>query len=499
MTSSWREVGAGRMPADIRSGRGGRVLAVLALGLLAACSSTAPEVPPGAPGAVTAVTASEQGITVAWALPTAEVTTIELERSQNGGPFTPLTILTGDVTSHTDTDLAPGTTYRYRLRACNVGGCSPFSAEASTTTSGALNGLAVRTTLLPPGVAGLPYGPALSASGGSGAPITWTVESGTLPPGVTLEPGGGFSGLPTATGTFTFTVGVQGYESTHATFSVHIAPSDDSRFNITRFDVVPVPVAAEPHVLAAITRWESVIVGNLSEDSIPRGFFRSRHCAGFGGDINCGAVDDVLIVVNVDSIDGQGGGLAQAGPCGLRDDGLPVVGVLTLDRDDMESHIGSQQLTDIVFHEIGHILGFGPLWGGVSCTPGATNCFDYLQGEGGSAPIFTGPEAVREWHALGGSGGVPIENSGGPGTALSHWSEATFGAEIMTGFIEREGIPAPLSRLTIASFSDLGYEVSHAGADSYALRRAPSLRDASGEDVSWELPLSGPVRTLPRR
>ena len=92
MTSSWREVGAGRMPADIRSGRGGRVLAVLALGLLAACSSTAPEVPPGAPGAVTAVTASEQGITVAWALPTAEVTTIELERSQNGGPFTPLTM-----------------------------------------------------------------------------------------------------------------------------------------------------------------------------------------------------------------------------------------------------------------------------------------------------------------------------------------------------------------------------------------------------------------------
>ena len=174
---------------------------------------------------------------------------------------------------HTDTGLVPATTYRYRLRACNMGGCSRFSAEASTTTTGALDGLAVQTTLLPPGVAGLPYGPALSASGGSGAPITWEVESGTLPPGVTLAPGGDFSGLPTATGTFTLTVGVQGYETAQATFTVHIAPFDDSRFNITRFDVAPVPAAAEPHVLAAITRWESIIVGNLSEDSIPRGFF----------------------------------------------------------------------------------------------------------------------------------------------------------------------------------------------------------------------------------
>ena len=292
MISLLRKAGAGQVPANGRDGggwqagsepTGGRVLAVLALGLLAACSSTVPGVLPDVPDAVTAVTASERQITVTWALPTGEVTTIELERSQDGGPFAPLTILTGDVTSHSDVGLTPATTYRYRLRVCNGIGSSPFSPEASTTTSGTLDALAVRTTLLPPGVAGLPYSPVLSASGGGGAPITWTVESGTLPPGVTLAPGGDFSGLPAATGTFTFTVGVQGDETAHATFTVHIAPLDDYRFNITRFDVAPVPAAAEPHVLAAITRWESIIVGNMSEDSIPRGFFRSRHCAGFGG------------------------------------------------------------------------------------------------------------------------------------------------------------------------------------------------------------------------
>jgi len=64
---------------------------------------------------------------------------------------------------------------------------------------------------------------------------------------------------------------------------------------------------------------------------------------------------------------------------------------------------------------------------------------------------------------------------------------------------QREGTANPFSRLTIASFSDLGYRVSHAGADSYALRRAPSLRAADSEEVSWELPLPGPLQTLPRR
>ena len=138
----------------------------------------------------------------------------------------------------------------------------------------------------------------------------------------------------------------------------------------------------------------------------------------------------MLIVVNVDSIDGRGAGLAQAGPCGLRDDGLPVVGVLTLDWDDLEPHVGSQKLTDLVFHEIGHILGFGTLWGGVACRSGTPGCIDYLQGEESLTPTFTGPDAVREWQALGGAGGVPVENSGGSGTALSHWLETTFGTGV---------------------------------------------------------------------
>jgi len=59
-------------------------------------------------------------------------------------------------------------------------------------------------------------------------------------------------------------------------------------------------------------------------------------------------------------------------------------------------------------------------------------------------------------------GAVPLETGGGSGTAGSHWSEAVFNTELMTGYndVGTEAIPDPLSALTVASLKDLGYVVS---------------------------------------
>jgi hypothetical protein len=46
---------------------------------------------------------------------------------------------------------------------------------------------------------------ALTTSGGT-APVSWSLVSGTLPPGVNLESGGRVIGVPTATGSSTFTL-----------------------------------------------------------------------------------------------------------------------------------------------------------------------------------------------------------------------------------------------------------------------------------------------------
>ena len=68
--------------------------------------------------------------------------------------------------------------------------------------------LAVASTSLPAGMVGSSYNTTLKASGGAGT-YTWTLQSGSLPAGLTLNASTGvISGTPTAAGTSNFTVAV---------------------------------------------------------------------------------------------------------------------------------------------------------------------------------------------------------------------------------------------------------------------------------------------------
>jgi hypothetical protein len=67
--------------------------------------------------------------------------------------------------------------------------------------------LSITNSNLPSGRVGMSYGASLNATGGA-APYHWSVTEGALPNGLTLEDDGSFSGVPTAAGTFTFTVKV---------------------------------------------------------------------------------------------------------------------------------------------------------------------------------------------------------------------------------------------------------------------------------------------------
>ncbi len=167
-------------------------------------------------------------------------------------------------------------------------------------------------------------------------------------------------------------------------------------------------------------------------------------------------IDDIRIDAKLTDIDGEGGILGQAGPTAIRTDGyLPATAIMEFDVADaanfntMPSGTEGTLWDDIVTHEMMHTVGFGTIW----------TYLDLLSGGGTANPTFTGEKATADYEAASGvtdSGGVPVEQDGGPGTRDSHWDEETFANEIMTGYIDNSD--NYLSDMTVASLDDLGYD-----------------------------------------
>ena len=168
-------------------------------------------------------------------------------------------------------------------------------------------------------------------------------------------------------------------------------------------------------------------------------------------DLSGNPVDDIAITISSVPIDGSGGFLALTGISAVRDPGsvdqwLPVTASIFLDSTDLKDHSLSGTWDAIILHEIGHALGFvGGLFGVLGLTDGGH---------------FTGANAEAAY-----GGPVPLEDTGGSGTAGSHWDEATFAPngqlmsnELMTGFFV-PGETTLLSDTTIGALADLGYHV----------------------------------------
>lgn len=215
----------------------------------------------------------------------------------------------------------------------------------------------------------------------------------------------------------------------------------------------------------AAARWGQVITVGLPGFTISG---NTNVCNGISA--YNGPVDSVRIDITVEPIDGVGGTLGSSGPCLIRkSSGLPAYGVITLDSADVNNLEAQGSLLATVTHEMAHVLGFGTLWNDTrTLATGVGNGASC-----GSNPQFVGSNALREWQALGGSGGVPLENTGGLGTCDSHWQKSVFGDELMTGFIGGEN---PLSRVTLGSMADLGYSVDYNAADPYSLPAAASVQ-----------------------
>jgi hypothetical protein len=348
------------------------------------------------------------------------------------------------------------------LAAC--GGGDPDEPSLARLTGDGARGFAGNFT---------PDLPAVLVRDGSGAPragveVTFSVTDGggslAVPVAVSDEDGRAEPGAWRfgAAGPQAVSATAPGYGT--VTFAATAVAPTAGAFDIDLRFLDPQPTDGQRAAfLAARDRWAQIVLGDIPD---------------FGGTIPaepCGAefslpavgtpVDDVVIFAGVQAIDGDGGILAQAGPCVIRGTGrLPIVGIVLFDTADLDLLTANASLTEVASHELAHALGFGTIWTDLGL----------LEGAGGSDPFFTGPGARQAFTALRAAGSpfagnsVPVEGTGGPGTRDGHWRESVFDEELMTGFYDG-GSSNPLSAVTIASLRDLGYVVDDTRGDPYSL------------------------------
>ena len=207
-------------------------------------------------------------------------------------------------------------------------------------------------------------------------------------------------------------------------------------------------------------------------------------------------VDDLLINIQLDDLDGPQHTLALGGYCihRLREGqpDLPVIAIMVFDTGDIGRLEADESLLDLAIHEMAHALGFGmDLWRDRGYLHNPT-----IRVPGGAPAdpppdtYFSGARARQEFDAAGGTSyagaKVPVENDTvdreyGEGSLDSHWRESVFGDELMTATVGRTAF---VSRVTLGSLEDLGYAVNYDAADPFLLpgpSTRASLRAASGD------------------
>jgi len=225
-------------------------------------------------------------------------------------------------------------------------------------------------------------------------------------------------------------------------------------------------------------RWEEILAPSDPWDVHSGNLACRLNGEWVSGVIPAGLIDDLAIIAMVEEVDGEGGTLAAAAPCVTRYRGflewptppmdfMPVLGIMIFDSADVVATT-ARELEDTVIHEMGHVLGLGvPGWTTMRLLHEPADFISPLYQD----TYFSGKNAIRAFWDAGGDGYggniVPVENTGGMGTANGHWRESVMQGELMTGYASAGR--DPISLVTLGALMDLGYAVDPSQADAYKL------------------------------
>jgi hypothetical protein len=160
--------------------------------------------------------------------------------------------------SLTGTPTAAGT-FNFTIQVVDAAGRNTSASFTIAVTAA----MTITTATLPGATVGIAYNQALAVAGGA-APFTWSIASGALPPGIALNPGS-LNGIPSAPGTFTFTVSVTGGGQTATqslTLTVGLPPGPSA--TITGLPATATPATQLPLVVGIPTTYPLAITGTVT-------------------------------------------------------------------------------------------------------------------------------------------------------------------------------------------------------------------------------------------
>ena len=369
------------------------------------------------------------------------------------------------------------------VRATDPGGLSAtrsFRVEVEDAPNRApylINGLSDLVNI-PPGSSYAAYLPDVFADPDQD-PLEWTTSSSNSAAVTSWISNDSIVISAVGAGSSTVTVTATDPEGLSATdeFDVEVAPP---HFDMELLFTDHVTEAQRELIRAGRDTWESALEGTELND-IP--FSGSAACFGLVAS-NLYEVDDHIVFVDVDTIDGEGKVGARATYCYTRrSDGTPIVSAAVFDEADIDTVVANDRLTELAIHEFAHGLGFHiSYW--------RTN---ELIDEGDD-PHFKGTLAIGAFDAAGGTAytgkKVPVSSD------FSHWRESVFYREVMSPRFHLRNA-SPLSAITLQAMADVGYVVDLSFAEDYELpdSAAPGpSADASGPilDLTDDM-VRGPV------
>lgn len=269
---------------------------------------------------------------------------------------------------------------------------------------------------------------------------------------------------------------------------VRFSASTTSAFELVVHGVETLEPAAREQIDRAVRRWQGAIIDPLAPVSgMLDGFATQCERQASASPVEHRGVH---VFIHAEPLVGAAG---RGGPCVLRADGSPAFGRITLDSGIVGEYTREGALESLMLHELGHVLGVGTLWADAGLLrdpagPDEPNADPYFAGAGARAAF----EAVRADSGYEGVA-VPVEDRTSlEGSVNAHWRESVVGSEAMSTSRVSLTVAPPLSAMTIASLSDLGfYTVNTLAADPWRLPAAylrtgdPTSSSFGCEPLAW--------------